>query len=288
MQTERRDDDSRAGHRSMTDAAAAAPRDRSSLTVRRQPRGAARRRVARASSAARIHVIVGPNGAGKSTLLAAMLGADCLRRAASSLQLERRPARSATCRRASRSIRRCRSRSRIFSRSRVSGGRSASASARRPRADVARLLDRVGLAGLERRPLAVLSGGELRRVLLAHALDPDAGAARFSTSRPAASTRRRCAWLEETPRALKRRGQTTVLMVSHDLEQVRRIADRVTVLDRRIVAEGRRPRSSAPPACASCCRRRRTRRRAHDRLLQLGRRRWRSRACCRATSSIRF
>ena len=27
--------------------------------------------------------------------------------------------------------------------------------------------------GLERRPLAVLSGGELRRVLLAHALDPE-------------------------------------------------------------------------------------------------------------------
>jgi len=27
-------------------------------------------------------------------------------------------------------------------------------------------------------------------------------------------------------------------MVSHDLEQVRRVADRVTVLDRRIVVEG--------------------------------------------------
>jgi ABC-type Mn2+/Zn2+ transport system ATPase subunit len=27
-------------------------------------------------------------------------------------------------------------------------------------------------------------------------------------------------------------------MVSHDLDQVRRIADRVTILDRRIIAEG--------------------------------------------------
>src|SRR4051794_21899032 len=35
------------------------------------------------------------------------------------------------------------------------------------------LLARVGLSGLERRALAVLSGGELRRVLLAHALDPE-------------------------------------------------------------------------------------------------------------------
>jgi zinc transport system ATP-binding protein len=30
----------------------------------------------------------------------------------------------------------------------------------------------------------------------------------------------------------------TVLMVSHDLAQVRRVADRVTVLDRSIVTEG--------------------------------------------------
>ncbi len=73
----------------------------------------------------------------------------------------------------------------------------------------------------------MLSGGELRRVLLANALDPlpellildepggglDADAAR---------------WLDETLVSLK--GEMTVLMVSHDSEQVRRIADRVTVL----------------------------------------------------------
>jgi zinc transport system ATP-binding protein len=45
-------------------------------------------------------------------------------------------------------------------------------------------------------------------------------------------------WLEETLTTIKRGGRTTILMVSHDLDQVRRIADRVTVLDRRIVAEG--------------------------------------------------
>jgi zinc transport system ATP-binding protein len=45
-------------------------------------------------------------------------------------------------------------------------------------------------------------------------------------------------WLEETLTTIKRVGRTTILMVSHDLDQVRRIADRVTVLDRRIVAEG--------------------------------------------------
>jgi zinc transport system ATP-binding protein len=92
---------------------------------------------------------------------------------------------------------------------------------------IARLLARVGLPGFEDRPLSVLSGGELRRVLLANALDPlpellildeplggldEAGAA----------------WLDETLLSLKR--EMTVLMVSHDSDQVRRIADRVTVI----------------------------------------------------------
>jgi ABC-2 type transport system ATP-binding protein len=44
--------------------------------------------------------------------------------------------------------------------------------------------------------------------------------------------------LDEILLASKRTGHTTVLMVSHDLEQVRRVADRVTVLDRRVVVEG--------------------------------------------------
>ena len=73
----------------------------------------------------------------------------------------------------------------------------------------------------------MLSGGELRRVLLANALDPlpellildeAAGGLDETAAR----------WLEETLIALK--GELTVVMVSHDSEQVRRIADRVTAL----------------------------------------------------------
>jgi zinc transport system ATP-binding protein len=182
-----------------------------------------------------LHVIVGPNGAGKSTLLSAVLGLipfsgrivlnwsrsgaigyvpqsfavdptlpvtveDFL-----ALTRQRRPVclgLSATTRRA------------------VSG-----------------LLARVGLGGLERRPLAVLSGGELRRVLLAHALDPEPELLILdeptSGLDEAAGT-----WLEATLTTIKGLGRTTILMVSHDLDQVRRIADRVTVLDRRSIAEG--------------------------------------------------
>ncbi len=182
-----------------------------------------------------LHAIVGPNGAGKSTLLSALLGEiaftgrivinwtesgvagyvpqsfavdptlpvtveDFL-----ALTRQRRP---------------------------VCLGIKAST-----RRQVGRLLERVGLAGLERRPLAVLSGGELRRVLLAHALDPEPEL--LVLDEPSSGLDESAArWLEETLLGIKRAGQTTVLMVSHDLEQVRRLADRVTVLDRHLVAEG--------------------------------------------------
>ena len=185
---------------------------------------------------AALHVIVGPNGAGKSTLLLALLGQvafqgrivlnwrgngaigyvpqsfpidptlpvtveDFL-----ALTRQRRP---------------------------VCLGIS-----RRTRGTIAGLLARVGLSGLERRPLAVLSGGELRRVLLAHALDPEPELLILDepgSGLDDASAR----WLEETLVAMKRERRTTIVMVSHDIDRVRRIADRVTLLDRRVLADGR-------------------------------------------------
>ena len=182
-----------------------------------------------------IHVLVGPNGAGKTTLVAAILNqipfdgqivmnwvgsgtigyvpqsfpvdptlpvtvADFL-----ALTRQRRP---------------------------VCFGLTA-----RVRAEVRRLLARVGLTGLEERPLSVLSGGELRRVLLAHALDPepellilDEPTAGFDESAAAI--------FDEILLSARSAGHTTVLMVSHDFDQARRLADLVTVLDRRVVVEG--------------------------------------------------
>ncbi len=90
---------------------------------------------------------------------------------------------------------------------------------------ISRLLDRVGLAGFDDRPLSVLSGGELRRVLLANALDPLPEL--LILDEPLAGLDEAGAkWLDETLVSLK--GEVTVLMVSHDSDQVRRIADRVT------------------------------------------------------------
>lgn len=101
---------------------------------------------------------------------------------------------------------------------------------------VAAMLEEAGLRDLQWRPLSVLSGGELRRVLLAHALDPLPEL--LILDEPAAGLDEHSAGqLEDRLRALRASG-VTVLMVSHDLEQVRRVADRVTVLDRSVVTQG--------------------------------------------------
>jgi zinc transport system ATP-binding protein len=108
---------------------------------------------------------------------------------------------------------------------------------RRARAAATDLLDLVGLRGLEDRPLAVLSGGELRRVLLAHALDPEPELLILDEA-GAGLDEHAVRMLEDTLRALRATGRVTVLMVSHDAEQVQRVADRVTVLDREVLSEG--------------------------------------------------
>jgi zinc transport system ATP-binding protein len=105
------------------------------------------------------------------------------------------------------------------------------------RAAVDRLLDRVGLAGIGGRRLGALSGGELRRVLLAQAIDPPPELIVLDepgSGLDAASTAR----LEEIVRALRADHGTTVLMVSHDLDQVRRLADAVTFIDRTVLRDG--------------------------------------------------
>jgi len=83
----------------------------------------------------------------------------------------------------------------------------------------------------------VLSGGELRRVLLAHALDPEPEL--LILDEPTAGLDEAAVRILDSILTTSRAGgRTTVLMVSHDVEQVRRVADRVTVLDRRVAIEG--------------------------------------------------
>jgi zinc transport system ATP-binding protein len=204
------------------------------LTIRRH-REALLDRVSVRVARGCLHGIVGPNGAGKSTLLSALLGQIPFE-GRIELRWERNgaigyvpqtfavdPTLPVTVEdflaltRQKRPV--CLG---------ISGG---------TRRAIAGLLGRVGLAGLERRPLAVLSGGELRRVLLAHALDPEPEL--LILDEPGSGLDEGSArWLEEALVEIRRVGRTTVLIVSHDIERLRRVADRVTLLDRRVLADG--------------------------------------------------
>jgi zinc transport system ATP-binding protein len=82
-----------------------------------------------------------------------------------------------------------------------------------------------------------LSGGERQRVLLANALDPAPELLLLdepTSGLDEAATQR----FEERLLALRRARATTVLLVSHDSDQVRRVAERVTVLARGVRRTG--------------------------------------------------
>ena len=150
-----------------------------------------------------LHALVGPNGAGKTTLLSAILGLDAFHRAHRRALGAPRPhrLRSAAVSRRSHAAGH---RRRFSCADPAAAARSVSASRRAAQKRISLLLDRVGLHGFERRPLSVLSGGELRRVLLANALDP-LPELLILDEPAAASTKRAAQWLDETLVSLKGR-----------------------------------------------------------------------------------
>jgi len=181
-----------------------------------------------------IHVIVGPNGAGKTTLLSALLGDIAFEgRIVANWRGEGRigyvpqtfavdPSLPVT----------------VQDFLALTRQRRPVCFGVRPgtRRQVTELLQRVGAPGVERRPLSVLSGGELRRVLLANAVDPVPEL--LILDEPASGLDEGGVHLlEELLRTLREAG-CTVLMVSHNIDQVRRVADWVTVLDRSLITEG--------------------------------------------------
>jgi zinc transport system ATP-binding protein len=182
-----------------------------------------------------IHVIAGPNGAGKSTLLMAALGQiSFLGTITARWQRGGRIGYVPQSFVVDRTLPVTVSDFLALTRQRrpISTGIG-----RKTRAHILTILERIGLADVADRPLSVLSGGELRRVLLAHALDPLPELLMLDepgTGLDLASSR----WLEEMLLTVRQRDGVTVLMVSHDLAQAQRIADRVTVLDRVVIVDG--------------------------------------------------
>ena len=182
-----------------------------------------------------IHVVVGPNGAGKSTLLAAILGRVAF---AGSIvasfegagRIGYLPQSFAVDRTLPVTVTDFLALSR--QRRPVCFGIE-----RGTRQRIEGLLARVGLTGLGDRMLSVLSGGELKRVLLANAIDPTPEL--LLLDEPAAGLDEMAiARMEEILLGLRSQAGLTLLMVSHDLDQVRRLADRVTLLNRTVQRDG--------------------------------------------------
>jgi zinc transport system ATP-binding protein len=182
-----------------------------------------------------IHVIVGPNGAGKSTLVGAILGQ---RAFTGNIRMHWR----GTGRigyvpqvfHADRTLPVTVAEFLALQRQRWPVCFGVRASTRHA---VEALLQRVGLGGMGGRRLGVLSGGELRRALIANAIDPapelllcDEPASGLDPTAVAA--------LDRLLLELRAAAGTTILLVSHDWQQVQRLADRVTLLDRTVRQTG--------------------------------------------------
>lgn len=97
-------------------------------------------------------------------------------------------------------------------------------------------LAHVGMAGKSGRRMGALSGGERQRVLMAQALDP-APALLILDEPMAALDESGAALFETLMRDLCAQG-VTILWVEHDLAAVRRLACRVTALNRRVLFDG--------------------------------------------------
>lgn len=182
-----------------------------------------------------VHLLVGPNGAGKSTLFGAVLG---LINFNGTIRFNWRasgrigyvPQSFAVDPTLPLTVREFLALSRQRRPVCLGIGRSV-------RTRIGAALERVGLADFLKRPLGALSGGELQRVLLANAIDP--APELLLLDEPASGLDETAVkQFEEAVIALRQKHGTSVLMVSHDLDQVRRIADRVTLIDKTVRRSG--------------------------------------------------
>ena len=109
---------------------------------------------------------------------------------------------------------------------------------KKTRAKVSEVLSRTHCEKLASRPLGGLSGGELQRVLLALALSPQPDL--LLLDEPVSGVDQ--TGLEsfyQTVDELKRKNHMAILLVSHDLDVVRRYADRVVLMQGTVIKQGK-------------------------------------------------
>ena len=164
--------------------------------------------------------LIGANGAGKTTLLRALLGQVEYSGTVRHLTSDGRPAAAV------------RTLAGALSRRAVFFGVS-----RRTKEKVGAALARTHCEQLAARPLGALSGGELQRVLLALALTPQPDL--LILDEPVSGVDQN--GLESfyaTVDELKRSNHMAILLVSHDLDVVRRYADRVVLMQGTVIKQG--------------------------------------------------
>lgn len=109
-------------------------------------------------------------------------------------------------------------------------------SSRRTKAANAEALARTGVGGIGEKPFGSLSGGQRQRVLLAQAISP--APLLLILDEPTAGIDEEGVRRVEVLVAHLHECGVTVLWINHDLEQVRRIAQSVTVINQRVLFHG--------------------------------------------------
>jgi zinc transport system ATP-binding protein len=104
------------------------------------------------------------------------------------------------------------------------------------RAEIERVLERLGLSGKLNAKLGSLSGGERQRVLLAQALIPEPALLVLDEPTTGLDVAGR-GILERTIIEFVQAGGTAV-WINHDIAQVNEIADALTYIDRRVLLDG--------------------------------------------------
>lgn len=186
-------------------------------------------------AAGSIHALVGPNGGGKSSLIRCLLG-QMPHRGTVALNWPDRPGRIGYVPQALQFDAGLPMTVGDFLSTMDSNRPGFLRPRRATRDQIEAQLDRVGMAGKSSRRMGALSGGERQRVLMAQALEP-APDLLILDEPMSALDESGGAIFADVMQSLRRDG-VTVLWIEHDLLAVRRLADRVTGLARRVIFDG--------------------------------------------------